>query len=158
MNGINITIAGGLTRDPEVQYTGNGSALAKFSVATERSWRTADGEWDKAVSYIDVVCWKNLAEDVERLLSKGSRVIITGRLDQQSWEDKETGAKRSRLELTADEVAISLRSVESFERKVYSNDGDRQPVGAGARAGASRPASRPAPRPAPANDDAIWDN
>lgn len=149
MNGINVTIAGGLTRDPEFSTVGSGSTLAKFSVACERSWRTADGEWDKAVSYIDVVCWKNLADDAARLLTKGTRVIITGRLDQQSWEDKDTGAKRSRLELTADEIAISLRHVESFERKQYNSDA--QPVGAGARN------SRPAPRPA-ANDDSIWDN
>jgi len=165
MNGITLTTAGNLTRDPEFSTVGSGKSLAKFSLAIERSWRTADGEWDKAVSYLDVVCWGNLADDVANLLKKGTRIVVSGRLDQQTWDDKETGAKRSRLELTADEVAISLRHVESFERRTY---GEAQPVGAGARNGGatrasgarpSQPASRPAPQASYKDDGGdIWDN
>jgi single-strand DNA-binding protein len=153
MNGINLTIAGNLTREPEAVAVNNGTSLTKFSLACERSWRTPAGEWDKAVTYVDVVCWKNLADDTAKLLEKGVRVIVTGRLDQQTWQDKETGQNRSRLEVTADEVAISLRAVESFERRRYDEN-----AGNGAARGGQRPA-QPQRRPAPAqgNDD-IWDD
>jgi single-strand DNA-binding protein len=152
MNGINLTVAGNLTRDPEFSQVSSGASLAKFSIAVERSFRSGD-EWDKATSFVDVVCWKYLADDAARLLQKGMRVVVSGRLDQQSWEDRETGAKRSRFELTADELAISLRVLESVERKQR----DDNPNGGGRPAPSRQP--QPARRPAPAqsNDD-IWDD
>lgn len=150
MNGIQVTIVGNLTRDPEVQTVGSGATLAKFTVATERSWRTESGDWDKAVSFVDVVSWRFTAEDVERLLQQGVRVFVTGRFDQVSWEDKDTGKTRTRFELTADEVGIATRSIESFERRRRSDDG-----GAARPSGGSRPA--PARRPAPASSgDDVW--
>ena len=151
MNGIHLTVAGNLTRDPEVTTTNNGTTIAKFSLACERSWKTPAGEWDKAVSYLDVLCWKNLADEAEKLLTKGTRVIIDGRLDQSSWEDKETGAKRTKFEFTAEEIAISLRSVESFERRQYDNADGAARKGSGG--------GSPAPRRAPAqqsSDDSVW--
>lgn len=148
MNGINLTIAGNLTRDPELSQVPSGASLVKFSLAVERSFRSGD-EWDKATSFVDVVCWKYLADDAARLLKKGMRVVVSGRFDQQTWEDRESGAKRSRFELTADELAISLRVLESVERKQRDDNGQ------------ARPAARPAPArrsaPAASNDD-IWDD
>lgn len=165
MNGINLTVAGNLTRDPDYTTVGSGTSLTKFSIAVERRFRSGE-EWDKSVSYIDIVCWKDMADQAAQLLTKGTRVIVSGRLDQQTWEDRDTGAKRSRFELTADELAISLRSVESFERKVYSDNG-QQPAMAGARNGGGQrsnggPRPQQAPRrPAPQasyDDDSVWDN
>lgn len=146
MNGIHLTIAGNLTRDPEVNVVGSGATIAKFSIAVERSWKTEAGEWDKATSFVDVVCWRNLAEDVEKLLQKGMRVVVTGRFDQQSWDDKETGKTRSRFELTADEIAVSLRGLESVERRRYDDS---------ASSGGGRPAAKQSAARAPF-DDAIW--
>lgn len=141
MNGIHLHVAGNLTRDPEVSSVGAGTTMAKFSIAVERSWRTDGGEWEKATSFVDIVCWRYLAEDAERLLEKGMRVVVSGRFDQQSWQDKESGKTRTRFELTADEIAISLRALDSVERKRY--DESQQGNGGGQRrsAGPTRAAT-----------------
>lgn len=149
MNGIHLTIAGNLTRDPEVSTVGSGASLAKFSVAVERSWRKEDGEWEKATSFVDVVCWRNLADDAEKLLQKGMRVMVTGRMDQQSWDDKETGKTRSRFEVTADEIAVSLRAIESIERRQY----DSAASNGSSRSGDRRSGAQASRAPF---DDAIW--
>lgn len=145
MNGLQLSAVGNLTRDPETQSLASGATLTKFSIAVERSWRTESGEWDKATSYLDVVCWRYLAEDAARLLEKGVRVVVSGRLDQVTWEDKDTGAKRSRFELTADEIALHLKNIESFERRRYDENAPK--------AAASRPQARPA---SPQGGDDIW--
>lgn len=148
MNGIPAYIVGNLTRDPEVTVISSGATLAKFTVACERSWKNENtGEWESAPSFIDVVAWRFVAEDVERLLEKGMRVIVTGRFDQQSWEDKDTGKTRNRLEVTADEVAIAVRNVESFVRK------QRQEGGA---AGNGRPTASAGASRKSASSDEVW--
>jgi single-strand DNA-binding protein len=139
MNGIQLTITGNLTRDPEMQTLSSGDSLAKFSVAVERSWKAQSGEWEKVTSFVDVTCWKNLAEDAERLLEKGIRVMISGRFDQSSWDDKETGAKRTKFELTADDIAVVLRGINTLERRrsdgdASQNTGGRAAANSGGRA------------------------
>jgi single-strand DNA-binding protein len=103
-----ITITGNLTREPEIRYTKEGQATAQLGVAVNRRWqdRTTQ-EWQEATSFFDVVCWRDLAENVALSLSKGMRVIVTGRLDQRSWETDE-GEHRSKVEITADEIGPSL--------------------------------------------------
>ena len=103
-----ITITGNLTREPEIRYTKEGQATAQLGVAVNRRWqdRTTQ-EWQEATSFFDVVCWRDLAENVALSLSKGMRVIVTGRLDQRSWEI-EDGEHRSKVEITADEIGPSL--------------------------------------------------
>jgi single-strand DNA-binding protein len=103
-----ITITGNLTREPEIRYTKEGQATAQLGVAVNRRWqdRTTQ-EWQEATSFFDVVCWRDLAENVALSLSKGMRVIVTGRLDQRSWET-EDGEHRSKVEITADEIGPSL--------------------------------------------------
>jgi single-strand DNA-binding protein len=116
------TLSGNLTRDPEIHYTRDGQANATFGMAVNRRWQTRGSDtWEEATSFFDVVCWRELAENVALSLVKGARVIVTGRLEQHSWET-EAGERRSRVEITADEVGPSLRfataEVSRAERRV----------------------------------------
>ncbi|HJL83103.1 MAG TPA: single-stranded DNA-binding protein [Acidimicrobiales bacterium] len=99
-----VTLVGNITRDPELRFTPAGIAVASFGLAWNRKNR--DGE--ESVSFFDVTCWRDLAENVAESLSKGNRVVVYGRLDQQSWEN-DNGERRSKVEVIADEVAPSLR-------------------------------------------------
>jgi single-strand DNA-binding protein len=103
------TLAGNLTRDPEVRYTNDGQAATTFGLAVNRRWqRRGSDEWEESTSFFDVVCWRELAENVALSLTKGSRVVVTGRLEQRHWETEE-GDKRSKVEVVADDVGASLR-------------------------------------------------
>ncbi len=103
-----ITIVGNVTREPELRFTPSGQANTRFGVAVNRRWQDRGGEWQEAVSFFDVVAWREMAENIGQSLQKGSRVIVTGRLEQRSYETKE-GQKRSVVEVIADEVGPSLR-------------------------------------------------
>ncbi len=103
------TLSGNLTRDPEIRYTREGQANATFGMAVNRRWQQRGSEeWEESTSFFDVICWRDLAENVALSLVKGSRVIVTGRLEQHSWL-ADNGDRRSRVEITADEVGPSLR-------------------------------------------------
>ena len=108
MSTNNTTITGNLTREPEIRYTKEGQATAQLGVAVNRRWQDrSTQEWTESTSFFDVVCWRDLAENVALSLSKGMRVVVTGRLDQRSWETDE-GEHRSKVEITADEIGPSL--------------------------------------------------
>ena len=103
------TITGNLTREPEIRYTREGQATAQLGVAVNRRWQDkATQEWQEATSFFDVVCWRDLAENVALSLSKGMRVVVTGRIEQRSWETDD-GEHRSKVEIVADEIGPSLR-------------------------------------------------
>ena len=143
-NNINsITIVGNITRDPELRFTPTGVATAQFGVAVNRSWQNRQTqEWEEQTSFIDVVCWRDLADNVSESLQKGSRVIVTGRLEQRSWETPE-GEKRSVVEIVADEVGPSLRWATAQVTKT-----DRKGPGEGGFGGgqqAARPVANSAP-------------
>jgi single-strand DNA-binding protein len=105
----NVTITGNVTRDPELRFTPSGQAVANFGVAVNRRWQNRQTqEWEEQVSFFDVSCWSQLAENVSETLGKGTRITVTGRLDQRSWETQD-GDKRSKVEIVADDVAVSLR-------------------------------------------------
>jgi single-strand DNA-binding protein len=104
-----VTITGNITRDPELRFTPSGAAVATFGVAVNRRWQNRQtSEWEEQVSYFDVSSWNQLAENVAECLSKGTRVTVTGRLEQRSWETQE-GERRSKIEIVADDIAASLR-------------------------------------------------
>jgi single-strand DNA-binding protein len=104
-----ITVAGNLTRDPEIRYTRDGQANTTFGLAVTRRWQNRQSEeWEESTSFFDVVAWRELAENVALSLVKGSRVMVSGRLDQHSWET-ELGERRSRVELVAEDIGPSLR-------------------------------------------------
>ena len=104
-----FTVAGNLTRDPEIRYTRDGQATTSLSLAVNRRWQNQPTkEWEESVSFFDVVCWRDLAENVVLSLTKGTRVIITGRLDQRSWETDDH-TFRSKVEIVAEDIGASLR-------------------------------------------------
>ncbi len=108
-NGNNVTLVGNVTRDPELRFTPTGQATATFGLAVNRRWQNRQTqEWEEATSFFDVVCWREMAENAAESLVRGSRVIVTGRLDQRSWETAD-GDKRSKVEVTADEIGPSIR-------------------------------------------------
>jgi single-strand DNA-binding protein len=117
MSASPTTIVGNVTANPELKFLGNGTPKAEFSVAVSHYWTDASGEKQEKTSFFDVVAWRYLADDVARVLEKGVRVVVTGRLEQRSWEDEKTGSKRSKVELIADEVAVASKSIESFNRR-----------------------------------------
>ncbi len=96
-------ITGNLTRDPELRTTPNGASVCSFSVAVNRTYRDASGEQKEDVSFIDCSAWGKLGEMINQYAKKGSGVLVSGRLDQRSWEDKATGQKRSRVEIVAED-------------------------------------------------------
>jgi single-strand DNA-binding protein len=117
-------LSGNLTRDPEIRYTRDGQANATFGLAVNRRWQPRGSEeWEEATSFFDVVCWRDLAENVALSLVKGSRVVVTGRLDQHVWET-ELGERRSRVEVTADEVGPSLRFATAEVTRSERRNGD----------------------------------
>ena len=106
-----ITIVGNVTRDPELRFTGSGLATASFGVAVNRKLPPrADGGTAEAVTFFNVVAWQSLAENAAESLHKGNRVVVSGRLEQRSWENAE-GERRTIFELVADEIGPSLRWV-----------------------------------------------
>ena len=96
-------IAGNLTRDPELRSLPSGTQVASFSVAVNRSYKDANGQAQEATSFIDCAAWGKLAEIISQYAKKGSGVLVSGRLDQRSWEDKTTGQKRSRVEIVVED-------------------------------------------------------
>jgi len=102
-----VLLVGNVTRDPELRFTPNGTAVCTFGLAWNRRFDRG-GERVEDTSFFDVTCWQSLAENVSESITKGLRVIVSGRLDQRSWETSE-GDRRSKVEVVADEVAPRLR-------------------------------------------------
>lgn len=96
-------IAGNLTRDPELRTTPSGATVCSFTVAVNRTYRDANGSQKEEVSFIDCSAWGKLAEVINQYGKKGTGMLVCGRLTQHSWDDKTTGQKRSRVEITVDD-------------------------------------------------------
>jgi single-strand DNA-binding protein len=104
-----VTVIGNITRDPELRFTPSGQAVASFGIAVNRRWQNrSNNEWEEQTSFFDIKCWAQLAENVSESLGRGARVVVTGRLEQRSWQTDQ-GDKRSKVEIVADDVAPSLR-------------------------------------------------
>ncbi len=104
--GLNkVTIIGHLGRDPEMRYTPSGRPVTTFSVATNRSWTTSDGERKTDTEWFNVVAWNKLAEICNQYLIKGQQVYIEGRLQSRRWEDA-NGTKHTSVEIVANEMIM----------------------------------------------------
>ena len=107
MVSINTVILGGnLTRDPEVRYTPQGTAVAKLGLAVNQTYRTKDGENREEVCFIDVDVWARQAETCGEYLKKGSSILVEGTLKLDTWDDRETGKKRSKHKIRARRVTF----------------------------------------------------
>ena len=152
MSGNSVTLVGNLTRDPELRYTPAGAATCQFGLAVNRRWQNRQtNEWEEATSFFNVVAWREIAENAGESLTKGSRVIVTGRLEQRSWETPD-GEKRSVVEVVADEIGPSLRwataQVVRNERRPGDGggfSGGPAAGGGGGGGGQSRPVSNEPP-------------
>ncbi len=122
-----VTIVGNVTRDPELRFTQGGLAVANFGVA----WNMKNRDGEESVSFFDVSCWRSLAENVAESVTKGTRVVIYGRLDHRTWETQD-GEKRSKIDIIADEVAPSLRWASAdVTRNEFRGEGGGAPSGGG---------------------------
>jgi single-strand DNA-binding protein len=150
-----VSIVGNLTREPELRFTPSGQATATFGIAVNRTWTDRQSqERRESTSFFDVVCWGTLAENAATSLARGTRVVVTGRLDQRSWETPD-GDKRSKVEITAEEIAPSLRwatvQVTRNERRSPDNNGESHGMH-------EHTYQRPAAEPAPASYGASHDD
>ncbi len=132
-----VTLVGNLTKDPELRYTQSGRGIANFGIAVNRRYQQ-NNEWQEEVSFFNVVAWGDLGENAAASLSKGNRVVVTGRLQQRSYETRE-GEKRNVVEVVADELGPSLRWAQVQIERI-----SRDSAGGGGGGGT---APRPAPDP-----------
>ena len=104
MKGFNkVVLMGNLTRDPETRTTPGGQSVTSFSLAVNRTWRGNDGQQQESVSYIDCTAWGKAGEIIAQYMGKGRALLVIGRLDQRSWDDKDSGQKRSKVEVVVED-------------------------------------------------------
>lgn len=132
-----VLLLGNVTRDPEVRYTPKGSAVCDLGVAVNRAYTTDSGEKREEVTFVDVTLWGRTAEVASEYLKKGRPVFIEGRLQMDTWDDKQTGQKRTRLRVVAENMQLL---------------GGR-PSGGGDSAGEGRQTSAPPKKSAPSEAD-----
>lgn len=101
-----VMLTGHLGADPEMRYTPQGAAVTTFRVASGRTWKSADGTQHDDTEWFSVVAWEKLAEICNQYLTKGTRVYVEGRLQTRSWDDKNTGEKRYKTEVIAQDMII----------------------------------------------------
>jgi single-strand DNA-binding protein len=99
-----VVLMGNLTRDPELRSTNSGQSVCNFSLALNRSYKDSNGEWQEATDYIDVIAWGPLGERVQQYVTKGRPVLVSGRLQNRTWE--QDGQKRSKVEVVAQDVTF----------------------------------------------------
>jgi single-strand DNA-binding protein len=99
-----VILMGNLTRDPELRTTPSGASVCSFSLALNRSYKSADGNWTEATDFIDIVAWGPLGERVAQYMTKGRPALVSGRLQSRSWEQE--GQKRSKVEVVANDVTF----------------------------------------------------
>jgi single-strand DNA-binding protein len=101
-----VILVGNLTRDPELRYTPKGTAVAGISLAVNRTWKTETGESKEEVSFVDVDVWGRQAEVIAQYMRKGRPLLVEGRLKQDTWEDKTTHQKQSKLKVVLESFSF----------------------------------------------------
>jgi single-strand DNA-binding protein len=144
-----VILLGNLTRDPEVRYTPKGSAVCDLGIAVNRVYTTEGGERREEVTFVDVVLWARLAEIAGEYLRKGRPIFIEGRLQMDSWDDKQTGQKRTKLRVVGE-------SMQLLGGRPGGGTGETAEEDRVATSGGSKSAAPPkSARPAEPDDDEI---
>src|SRR2546427_13302933 len=143
-----VILLGNLTRDPEVRYTPKGSAVCDLGMAVNRVYTTDSGEKREEVTFVDVVLWARLAEIAGEYLKKGRPVFIAGRLQMDTWDDKQTGQKRTKLRVVGESMQLLGSRPAAAGGATEPGEEDRQP-----RAG--KTTSPPPSVPGEPDDDEI---
>jgi single-strand DNA-binding protein len=130
-----VILAGNLTRDPELRYTPKGTAVARLGIAINRKWKSETGEMKEEVTFVDVDAFGKTAETIGQYLKKGRPILIEGRLRYETWEDKQTKQKKSKLGVV----------METFQ--FLDSGGGRGDGGSSSEAPPARPAAASAPAP-----------
>jgi single-strand DNA-binding protein len=145
-----VLLMGNLTRDPEVRYTPKGTAVAELGIAVNRVYSGENGEKREEVTFVDVTVWGRTAENVGEYLKKGRPVFIEGRLQLDSWEDKQSGQKRNKLKVVADNVQF-LGSPRGGTGSTPDEAGESAPHSR--ESGGTRTSAPPKNAPPPEPDD-----
>jgi single-strand DNA-binding protein len=132
-----VTVVGNLTRDPELRYTTGGRGVASFGLAVNRRYQQ-NGEWQEQTSFFNITAWGDLGENLAASVSKGARVIVTGRLQQREYQTKE-GENRTIVEIIADEAGPSLRWAQAQVERISRDDAASSGGGGGGGGGRSAP-------------------
>jgi single-strand DNA-binding protein len=161
-----VMLIGNLTRDPEIKYTPKGQAIAELGLAINRRYTTESGEKREETTFVDVTLWGRLAEIAKEYLVKGRPVYIEGRLTLDTWDDKQTGQKRSKMRVTGDQMQLlgSRGDGGGGGGGGFSGGGggggggaaedfDQRPAARGASGGGGQQARRPPAPAAPAPDE-----
>ena len=133
-----VILLGNLTRDPEVRYTPKGSAVCDLGLAVNRNYTLDNGEKREEVTFVDVVLWARLAEIAGEYLKKGRPVFIEGRLQMDSWDDKQTGQKRTKLRVVGETMQLLGSRPGGASGGGEASEAERPPRSAG------KPAAAPA--------------
>ena len=152
-----VLLMGNLTRDPEVRYTPKGTAIATVGLAVNRRWTTETGEQKEEVTFVDVEVWGRQAETVGQYLSKGKPIFVEGRLRLDSWEDKESGQKKSKLKVVCERFQFIGASTgrQEFKDQPPSDEGPARPTSRGGQPAAAPPDRGAEPEPPAVEDDNI---
>lgn len=144
-NGNTIVVSGNLTSDPELKFTASGKQLVNFTIANNRRYKKGD-DWEEAVAFLNCVLWGEPAEYFSASCQKGDRVVVQGRIDQDTWET-EDGSKRSALKINVEEVSVSLKSATcEIQRVVREKVQSQTPRPTKGRTVGSRPRQAPPQR------------
>jgi single-strand DNA-binding protein len=147
-----VLLIGNLTRDPELRYTPKGTAVTEIGLAVNRIYSGEDGEKKEETTFVDVTLWARQAEIAGQYLRKGRPVFIEGRLQLDTWDDKQTGQKRSRLRVVAENLQLLGSRQESEGSSSFSSSSPAP------RRGPSAPAPPPKPEPRDPDLDAEPDD
>lgn len=132
-----VMLIGNLTRDPELRHTPKGTAVAEISLAINRNWKDEGGQKHEETTFVEATFWGRQAELIQQYVTKGSPLYVEGRLQLDSWDDKETGKKRSKLRVVGENFQFLSNG------KSNANGGTREPADS-----AARPTPRQAAAPA----------
>ena len=122
-----VFLIGNLTRDPELRYTPQGTAVASFGLASNRRWKSSDGQDKEETLFVDVTAFGRQAEIISEYMSKGRSIFVEGRLKLDQWQDKESGAKRSKLTVTVESFQFLGPGPGASGASGESGEGRRQP-------------------------------